>query len=561
MEFLQYVRVLRRWFWLILLAAFVGGSLSFISRITQTPMYRTQVTIAIGNYLESPNPNSQEIRTGIDLAQTYAQLARTHDVLNGVAEALQLPFGTDTLNGLIETEIIIGTSLLQISVSYSDPVLTADITNEIATQLMLRSPTNLTPDQQSQVDILQDEIEAQRLELQALRDQLVQLDSSLEAEDISDETRQLLQEQRNTLVDQINEASANIAQFTNTIATFQQRTNSVEIVESARISTSPIGTNLFSVVMLGTLLGAALAFAGVMAYEYLNDTYRTADEVMQSLNLPVLGVISRFGTKADNYGERLVVNLPSFSQASEEYRSLRTNLLYANEKKKRVFIVSSASPQEGKSITASNLAASIALSGLRVLLVDADLRRPKVHEVFGLSNNLGLTNLLTRKMDDENQQANPNPKDTSQISAVLNGNTWQRVIQKCSIPNLYIIPSGFTPGNPSELLGSMLMKRWMEEFRNSPQLDLIIFDSPPVLAVSDSAVLAASLDAKVLLVIQAGQTRRSVAIKAKERFTNIKVDIAGVVLNGADLRDEGYYGYSYNYYANQEVDSLDTSNP
>src|SRR5689334_18864631 len=105
MELLQYFRIIRRWLWLLLLAAFVGGSLSFISRATQAPIYRTQVTIAIGNFLESPNPNYAEIRTGIDLATTYAQLVRTYDVLNGVVESLQLPFGVDGLNGLIHTEI------------------------------------------------------------------------------------------------------------------------------------------------------------------------------------------------------------------------------------------------------------------------------------------------------------------------------------------------------------------------------------------------------------------------------------------------------------------------
>jgi capsular exopolysaccharide synthesis family protein len=546
MELLQYFRIVRRWLWLILLVAFVGGSLSFISRATQAPIYRTQVTIAIGNFLDAPNPNYSEIRTGMDLAQTYAQLVRTYDVLNGVRETLQLPFGVDMLNSLISTEIIGGTSLLQISVAYTDPVLTADITNEIATQLILRSPTNLTPDQQAQVEILRDEIDVQRIELASLRDQLSGIDLSLETENLDVEARQFLLEQRNTLVDQINLASSNIAQFTNTIATFQQRTNSIEIVESARIPTAPIGSSLINTVILGALVGAALAFGAVLAYEYINDTLRSADEATQALNLPVLGVISRFGKKTDDYNARMIVNLPGSSQTSEEYRTLRTNLLYTTEKKKRVVIVSSASPQEGKSVTASNLAGSMALSGLRVLLIDADLRRPKVHEVFGLTNNIGLSNLLTRKVGDD--KLDSNPKDVTQIGAILDENTWQRVIQKSNIPNLYIIPSGFTPNNPSELLGSMLMKRWMEEFRNSPHLDVIIFDSPPVLAVSDSAVLAASLEARVLLVIQAGQTRRNVAIKAKERFNQVNVDIVGLVLNNADLRDEDYYGYNYGYY-------------
>src|SRR5688572_837820 len=114
MELLHYFRILRRWFWLVLLAAFIGGSLSFISRVSQAPVYRTHATIAIGNYLEAPNPSSQEIYTGMDLAWTYAELVTTYDVLNGVAQSLQLPFGVDRLESIIDTEVIAGTSLLQI---------------------------------------------------------------------------------------------------------------------------------------------------------------------------------------------------------------------------------------------------------------------------------------------------------------------------------------------------------------------------------------------------------------------------------------------------------------
>jgi polysaccharide biosynthesis transport protein len=548
MEPLQYFHLVRRWLWLLLLSAFIFGSVSFLTKVTQAPIYRTEVMIAIGNYLESPNPSSQDIWAGMDLAQTYAHLATTYDVLNGVKEALQLQFGVDTLASLVRTEIIEGTSLLQISVSYTDPVLAADITNEIATQLILQSPTNLTETQQDQIELLQGEIDAQRIVLSGLREELDEIDEILESTSTSSEDYDGLQAQRNTLVNQINEASANIAQFTNTIASLQQRTNSVEIVESARIPSSPVGSGALLTTALGAFAGAALAFGAAMAFEYFNDSFRTTEELSQSLKLPVLGVISRFGKKSDAYGDRLISSLPNFSQTTEEYRILRTNLLYSIEKESRIFIVSSASPQEGKSVTAANLATSMALAGLRVLLLDADLRRPKAHEIFALQNNLGLANLLTR----QNQAGKE--AESSEM-------TWQAVIQKTAIPNLYVVTSGFTPSNPSELLGSLLLKRLVDGLRNTPQLDVIIFDTPPVLAVSDSAVLAASIEAKVLLIVNAGRTRRNHALKAKERFQHINVDIAGLVLNGADLRDDDFYGYSYGYYYSNDKTSTGSSKP
>lgn len=548
MEISQYFRILRRWLWLILLAAFVSGSISFLTQITQPAQYRTQTTIAIGNYLESPNPNSQEIRTGIDLAQTYAQLVRTFDVLNGVVETLDLPFGTSRLSSMIDTRILPGTSLLQISTTHTDPVLVADMTNEVARQLILQSPTNLTPAQQEQVDLLNEQVNTQTSELGELRTQLREVDANLLL-DISDDARSLLVDQRNVLINQINEASANLAQFANTIASFQQRSNSVEIVESARIPTSPIGSSLLMRVMLGVLGGAALAFGGVMLYEYLNDTLHNADEVTRALNLPVLGVISKFGKKSDGYNDRLITNQGAFSKPAEEYRTLRANILYTSGKRKRVFVVSSSSPQEGKSVTAANVAVSMALSGSRVLLVDADMRRPRVHDSFKLDNKLGLSNLLTRRINvDANQSLDSDTQQQQRMDELLTADTWKRVIQPSPIPNLMVITSGHLPPNPSELLGSVLMQRWIDEFINAPNVDVVIFDTPPVLALSDSAVLAAAINAGVLLVVQAGQTRRAVVTKAKERFENVGVDILGVVLNSVNMRDEDYYGYGYGYY-------------
>jgi tyrosine-protein kinase len=553
MELIQYYRLLRRWLWLVVLAAFIAGSLSFITRVTQAPRYRAYAKIAIGGYLNAPNPNSQEIYTGIELAFTYAELVHTYDVLNGVVETLNLPFGFESLSGIIKTRIVSSTSLLEISGTYTDPVLAADITNEVAVQLIARSPTNLTPEQQEQVDLLNEEIAAQRTELRSLREQLSEIDTSLALDSTAADTRSSLREQRNVIVDQINIASSNIAQFTNTIASFQSRTNSIEIVETARIPNAPIGSSIFNAVLLGAIVGAALAFGAILAYEYFNDTFRNANEVTTALNLPVLGVISKFGTKTDGYSERLINNMSAFSKPTEEYRTLRTNLLYTSEKKDRVFVICSASPEEGKTVTSANLAVSMALSGLNVLLIDADMRRPNIHEAFGIDNYVGLSSLLAQHPDSALAVAGDGDRTQpiEPIGNVMNKESWRRVMQRTFIPNLYVIPSGFSPVNPAELLGSALMKRWITSFRKAPQLDVVIFDTPPVLAVSDSAVLAASMDAKIILVVQANRTHRNVALKAKERFEQVGAEVIGVVLNNVNLRDEDYYGYNYNYYYNK----------
>jgi capsular polysaccharide biosynthesis protein len=270
--------------------------------------------------------------------------------------------------------------LINITVQYGDPVLAADIANELANQLILQSPTNLTAQQQTQLEIANEQITALSQELDTLRNRLTTVDAQLAAASSQSQIEQL-NEQRNTLVNQINQSTSNIATFSNTIASIQQRTNSIDIVEPAQIPTNPIGNSPATVTLLGVMVGAALAFGLALMIEYLNDTFRNADEVIQGMNLPVLGVVSSFGKGGDGYREKLLSN-HLFSQTLEEYRGLRINLMFDQGEQgsgaPKVLSVTSPVPADGKTLTAANLAVSMALAERRVLLVDADLRRPKI---------------------------------------------------------------------------------------------------------------------------------------------------------------------------------------
>lgn len=552
MALTQYIRLFRRWLWLILLGTFVGAGLSFIVRVNQLPTYQAEAIVIVGSALESPNPNSTEIDTGIDLAVTYAQIARTYNILDAVIQNLGMSQTVEDLNDNIGTSIASGTPLLHITVNNTDRILAAEIANEIVAQLILQSPSGYTDAQQTTIDLLQTEIEAQTVELTTLRGELREINDLLSNQNnLTEDAITEQQTQRTLLTNQINDASSNIAQNLNTIASLSQQTNSVEIIETARIPIDPIGAPLIIHVLLGAFIASSLVVGGVLVYEYLNDTLRSADEVSRKMNLPVLGVISRYGKKNTSYRNRILTNLQSFSHTSEEYRTLRTNLLYSVQEKSRVFLVSSASPEEGKSLTASNLAISAALSGLKVLLIDADLRRPKLHEAFNFDNDIGLSNLLTLQISDVNLSHDDETaklNESREPRRIVNRHSWMHVVKKTAIPNLSVITSGFIPANPSELLGSTIMKRWMEEFTSASFVDVIIFDTPPALAVADSALLAASLDAKVLLVVRANQTRRGLALTAKERFDNVGAEVVGVVLNYANLREEDYYGFNQAYY-------------
>jgi non-specific protein-tyrosine kinase len=203
------------------------------------------------------------------------------------------------------------------------------------------------------------------------------------------------------------------------------------------------------------------------------------------------------------------------SPAAEAYRTLRTNIQFSSlDKPLHTLLVTSSAPDEGKSLTLANLAVTLAQAEQRVILVDCDLRRPGLHPLFGLSNAEGLTSVIL-----------------SQTEAPL-------PLQATSVPGLRLLASGPLPPRPADLLGSRRMELLIKRLQT--EADIVLFDTPPVTAVTDAAILATRLDG-VLLVFQAGKTRRERAREARRLLEKVKANIIGVVLNNARL--ESNYGY------------------
>ena len=242
MELIEYLRLFRRWWWLILVAAFVSGSVGFITSSRVTPIYHASSQVIIGSILSNPNPDSGDVYTPLNLTATYAELVKTTDVLQAVVDALELTIPAETLRDIVSTSSIPETSILVITARYSDPILTADIANEVSRQLILNGPTNLTQEQQTQIEIANNQITILVAQLEVLQEQIAEVDAALDALGETDaEERTRLQEQRSSLVDQINQSSSNIAWFNNTITALQQRTGSLEIIQQASIPTVPVG--------------------------------------------------------------------------------------------------------------------------------------------------------------------------------------------------------------------------------------------------------------------------------------------------------------------------------
>jgi capsular exopolysaccharide synthesis family protein len=289
----------------------------------------------------------------------------------------------------------------------------------------------------------------------------------------------------------------------------------VERVEAAVPQPTPIWPkprqNLLFALVFGLMLGVAAAFL----IEFLDDSLQTPEDVERYLHLPTLGSIPLI--KEPN--NRLLTQVGPRSGLAEGYRMIRSSVAFSSvDAPLRTIMVTSAGPGEGKSMMAANLAIVHAQKGMRVILVDCDLRRPCQQKLFRLNGGLGFTNLVVG-------------------SATIAG-----VLQDVGIENLRVIPSGPLPPNPAEMLDSARARQVMEELQE--YADLVVFDTPPCVALSDPVVLASQVDG-VLMVVESGETNRNAAAQAVYHLAVGKANLLGAILNKVDLRREGYHAYYY----------------
>jgi succinoglycan biosynthesis transport protein ExoP len=312
------------------------------------------------------------------------------------------------------------------------------------------------------------------------------------------------------------------------------KSNNFRIVDVARVPNVPIEPNiprnLAFAFMLGLTSGVGLAFL----LEGLDNTVRTTEQAQMISGLPPLGMIplgsrtAREGANAKRLviatskeAVELVTQVRPQSQMAESYRALRTSLLLSNlGAPPKVIMITSALPQEGKTTTSINCAVVLAQKGIRVLLIDADLRRPSIHKTLGMGPRSGLSNVLTG-------------------SATLQ----QTITRSTILPNLSILPAGTPPPNPAELLASPNMRDVLEELRG--QYDHIVVDTPPTLSVTDAVVLSPRADA-IVLVIRSGHTTKQALRRSRDILMQVNAKVSGVLLNAVDLSSPDYY-YYYEY--------------
>ncbi|PKN82206.1 MAG: hypothetical protein CVU47_03810 [Chloroflexi bacterium HGW-Chloroflexi-9] len=298
------------------------------------------------------------------------------------------------------------------------------------------------------------------------------------------------------------------------------RPGQVSVVEEALPPEAPIAPRPKLNALLGGFLMLLIAGALVALLEYLDDTVKSAEQASDLTGLPALGRIEQF-EKLQSPREQLQAAQRPRSTVAEAYRAARTNLTYAIDlgRDRRLVLVTSPGPGEGKTTTTANLAVVFGLAGHRVCVVDTDLRRPTIHRVFGVENGEGLTNLLLAREPE-----------------------FDRSVQRSVYTNVSVVSSGPLPPNPSELLGSSRMQEVLDWLR--AHFDIVLLDSPPALVVTDASVLATLVDG-IVIVARAGKTRRGALRATVEELAQSGRPIAGFVLNRVRSREAGYYYYAY----------------
>lgn len=511
MELREYLIPLRKWWWLLVATTVVSTVSAFFATTLQEPLYQTKATLMIGQAIEDPNPDSYNIYLTQQLAQSYVEIARRQPVRDATMAELGLTWLPEYRVGAVAN-----TQLLEITVIDSSPERAQAVANTLAEQLIAESPTSTQQEDQARQAFVTRQLDDLEADITATEEEIGRLQATI-GEMISARQIADTQAQINTLESKRITLQTN---YTNLLAnTREGATNTLRVIEPAPLPGGAINANRLNTILLGAAIGLLLSGGAAYLMEYLDNTLKTPEEITRTLGLPIVGYIGETPGKVEESGA-IVAQKPR-SPTAEAFRTLRTNLEFAAvDRPLRTILITSADPSDGKTTVATNLAFSLAQAGKHVMLIDGDLRRPRVHKFLHLPNEAGLSDLFRGHLT---------------LQDVVQGGPYNK--------DVAVITSGDLPPNPAELLASERMTRILEEAQSFA--DVVIVDSPPFV-VSDPSVLAARTDG-VLLVMRPGRTTGAGAKATLEQLQRAGARVVGIVLNRIPRRGAGYYG-AYRYY-------------
>lgn len=500
MELSTYLSILRRRKWIVLICVLLGTVLATAFTLLSKPQYVASTTVRVltvgGGTLTTARP---DINYTERLVSTYSNIITSNTVRRQIMDQL----GLEEFPA-VSVQTIPGTELIRIIAEASDPEEARDIANTAA-QILVAQNLDFYSGGAGQTlqQILGEQLATAEEDLnQARSDYAEALAASPQNEAAIAIASQLLEVRERTY--------ASLAtQYESARLEEAVRANAISIIEEASAPNRPAKPRHPLNIALGLAVGLSIGVALSFLRENLDTTLYTKDQIEEATQLTTLGQVP---TSKD---ELTIAKLGSGQYPQlESFRRLRTNILASSTNGSQVILLTSAKRGEGKSTVSGNLAVTIAQSGRGVIIVDCDLRLPTVHKLFDLTNKRGLTNILAGEL------------------------SLDEAIQDSPFPRLQIITSGPLPPNPTELLGSQRMFDLIEQLRE--MFDFVILDTPAILSVADSAVLAPAADNVILVVAQSKTTRGDVQA-VRQQLSNLNVKSMEVVINRAE--PNGSYAY------------------
>jgi Mrp family chromosome partitioning ATPase/capsular polysaccharide biosynthesis protein len=535
--------LLKRW-WLVLICCFIIGVGAYIGSKLVTPLYQSTALVEVSIRSGDNQSNYTDLLASDQLVQTEAQLATSDPVIREVASHFA-PLTVDQISKKVTAAPKLNTQIFEIDVLDSNPDRAAAIANQVATVLIAQQNQGVQQVSNQAEQQIQDDLNSTQQQIEKITSQIV----TLQATGGSAVQMAILQTRLVSLQQHSSQWQTLLEQLELAKAQSSQSNNFLSVVQPAQPQLSPVQPNKLMNTGLGLLLGLLLGMLLAVVFEKMDTRVRTPQAITELLGWPVLASIwyARSTKKVDVFhpkGADIYV---------ESYRILRTSLGFsAIDKSLRTLMVTSALPHEGKSVISANLAIFLAKAGKSTLLIDADLRQPTQSELFELSSDaLGLSNLIlavsTSPADKSSDALKAIPPDLTAPQVNIFDASLAPYIHSVTIPNLWVMPTGPLPPNPSELLDSKAMKSVLNSIKNS-EFEIVIFDVPPYLAVSDTTILSGKVDG-MLIVIDITCAKKENLKQMKTLLTQAGTRVIGCVVNKrrrnrTDVSYLSYYGGS-----------------
>jgi capsular exopolysaccharide synthesis family protein len=498
----EYLAVLQARKWSILAIAVVAVLAAMFFSFRQTPIYESEAQVLV-------NPIQTSLLSAPPNLDTERTVAGSLGVAELVSKQLQGAQDPEELLGDLSVEVATNSEVLIIR--YSDP---SPLEAQRRTQAFAEAYLEFR--RQKALETVVAVAEATEQQIHQVRGRLRNLNRQIAATQDPAELANL---------------QTQASQLTARLAVLEQEKSEVvpssqapvgDIIAEATVPASPASPNYLLNGALALLAGLALGVGFAFLRERLDDRLRGQADMEAGAGAPVLAVIPRVATWKKGDETPLVTVTEPRSGAAEAYRTLRTSLLFAaSERGARTVLVTSPHPGEGKTVTVANLGLVLGQAGRRVLMLSADLRKPRLHRFFRAPNKSGLTRLL------------------------MGEDGFREAVLSVGVNQLRLVPSGPVPKNPAELLGSHAMGQLLARFRED--FDVVIIDGPPVLNVADTITLAPFVDA-VVLVADAERTSRGALSHARKQLEQVRAEVIGAVLNNLDPAKARTYPYDYRYY-------------